>query len=206
MLLVFCRFTRKSCLMFRLLVIILLLSTLISCSKKEDGSNPPVVIPDVINGPVNELNVTPLDINTPNKGSVIISMNNTIYKVEFNATQQSQSNATLFFDSDSILTNDSREFANVGKDAIAYHPVAANEIAIHFKDGRKVSGSFDPVTTFTGVFAEQLISQWRDPADPTKPNQKAKDDIRNFIHRYSDKDGPGSDTSPVYLAVTVSKL
>ncbi|MEJ7679667.1 MAG: hypothetical protein WKG06_17765 [Segetibacter sp.] len=192
--------------MGRLLVLLLLLNALISCSKKEEGLLPPVVIPDIINGTINEIDVTPLNITTPDKGSLLISANNTIYKVEFNATDQSQYNAILFFESDTILTNDSREFANLGKDAIAYNPVAKNEITINFKDGRKISGMFDPGTSFGGVFGEQLISQWRDPSDPAKPNQKAKDDIINFIHLYADKDGPGSDITPIYLSVTVSKL
>ncbi len=190
----------------RLLVLLLLLTALISCSKKEEEQTPPVVIPDVINGTITEVNVTPLDITTPDKGSLLVSANNTIYKVEFNATDQLQSNATLNFESDTILTNDSREFANLGKDAIAYNPVAENEITIYFKDGRKISGGFNFNTSFGGVFGEQLISQWRDPGDPAKPNQKAKDDIRTFVQRYTDKDGSGPDITPVYLSVTVSKL
>ena len=192
--------------MRRLIVLLLLINALISCSKKEEELNPPVVIPDVINGSINEINVTPLDITTPDKGSLSISMNNTIYKVDFNATDQAQSNATLFFESDTILTEESREFANFGKDAIAYRPVGANKITINFKDGRKISGLFDPITSFGGVFGEQLISQWRTSNDPAKPNQKAKDDIRNFVQRYSDKDGPSSGNTPVFLSVTVSKL
>lgn len=188
-----------------LLVLLLVLNVLISCSKNEAGPTPPVVIPDIIYGVINEINVTPSDITTPDKGSLFISANNTIYKVEFNATDSSQSNATLFFASDTILTNDSREFANLGKDAVAYNPVADNEITISFKDGRKISGLFDLVTSFGGVFGEQLISQWREPNDPAKPNQKAKDDIRNFVRRYADKDGSGSGITPVYLSVTVTK-
>lgn len=192
--------------MYRLLVVLLLLNALISCSKKEEVPNPPLVIPDIINGIITEFNVTSLNITTPDKGSLLISMNNTIYKVEFNATDQPQSNAILFFKSDTILIDESREFANFGKDAIAYTPVGQNEIMINFKDGRKISGMFDLITSFGGVFGEQLISQWRDPGDPAKPNQKAKDDIRNFVQRYSDKDGPGPDITPVYLSVTVAKL
>ncbi|HEX8675730.1 MAG TPA: hypothetical protein VF700_00835 [Segetibacter sp.] len=191
--------------MRRIIVLLLLINALISCSKKEEALNPPVVIPDIINGAINEINVTPLDITTPDKGSLSISMNNTNYKVDFNATDEAKSNATLFFGSDTILTDESREFASFGKDAVAYRPVGANEITINFKDGRKISGRFDPITSFGGVFGEQLISQWRTSNDPAKPNQKAKDDIRNFVQRYSDKDGPGSGNTPVYLSVTVSK-
>ena len=190
--------------MYRLFALLLVLHALISCSKKQGIITPPVVIPDKITGVINEINITPLDITTPDKGSLLISANNTTYTVEFNSTDQLQSNATLYFKSDTVLTNDSRQFADLGKDAIAYNPVAANEIIIDFKDGRKISGSFDPFTTFGGVFGEQLISQWRDPADPAKPNQKAKDDIRNLVRRYSDKDGPGADNTPVYLSVIVS--
>lgn len=192
--------------MYRLLVLLFVLNALISCSKNEAGPTPPVVIPDIINGVINEINLTPSNITTPDKGLLLISANNTIYRVVFDATDQPQSNAILYFESDTILTDDSREFANFGKDAIAYNPVAENEITINFKDGRKISGMFDPYTSFGGVFGEQLISQWRDPGDPAKPNQKAKDDIRNLIRRYSDKDGPGTDITPVYLSVTVSTL
>ena len=191
--------------MCRFIVLLLLINALISCSKKKEELNPPVVIPDVINGAINEIKVTPLDITTPDKGSLLISMNNTNYKVDFNATDEAQSNATLLFESDTILTDESREFASFGKDAVAYRPVGENEITINFKDGRKISGLFDPITSFGGVFGEQLISQWRTSNDPAKPNEKAKDDIRNFVQRYSDRDGPGSGSTPVYLSVTVSK-
>lgn len=191
--------------MCRLIVILSFVASMISCAKKEDGTIPPAVIPDIINGFVTEVNVTPLNITTPDKGSFLISVNNTIYKVEFDAADEAQSNATFRFVTDTILTAQSREFANLGKDVIAYNPVAANQIEIRFNDGRKVSGQFTSYTSFGGVFGEQLISQWRDPADPSKPTQKAKDDILNFIHRYSDKDGPGADITPTYLLVTVSK-
>ena len=188
-------------------VLLLFLSALISCSKKEEAPpNPPVVIPDVINGVINEVNVTPVDITTPDKGSFLISSGNITYEVEFNATDDAQSNAILAFQSDTILTDRSRQFTNVGKDAVVYNPVAQNQMMIIFKDGKKISGVFDPTTTFGGVFGEQLISQWRTSNDPAKPNEKAKDDIRNFVQRYSDKDGPGSGNTPVYLLVTVSKL
>src|SRR5437868_9228081 len=107
------------------LVILFLLTALISCSKQKEETIPPALIPDIINGLINEIAVTPLNITTPDKGSFLISANNTIYQVEFNATDQAQSNAGLSFSSDSILTNESREFANFGKDVVAYNPVAA---------------------------------------------------------------------------------
>jgi hypothetical protein len=190
--------------MRRILFLLLAINSLVSCSK-EEATNPPVVIPDIINGLVNEIAVTPINITTPDKGSFSISANNTIYKVDFNATDQAQSNATFRFASDTVLTDASREFANLGKDVIAYNPVAPNEIEIRFTDGRKVLGSFDANTSFGGVFGEALISQWRAASDPAKPNQKAKDDIINFVHRYADKDGPGPGTAPTYVSVTVSK-
>src|SRR5205814_10086186 len=118
---------------------------------------------------------------------------------------QSQSNAILSFASDTILRDDSREFANLGKDAIAYNPVGPNEITISFNDGRKIFGWFDPNTSFGGDFGQDLISKWRDPTDPAKPNQKAKDDISKFVKFYSDIDGPGPGVTPVYLLVRVSK-
>jgi hypothetical protein len=159
----------------------------------------------MINGPILEVKVTPLNITTPDKGSLLISMNNTVYKVEFNATAQSQSNATLSFATDTILRDVSREFANLGKDAVAYNPVGPNEITVRFNDGRKVFGRFNDYTSFGGDFGQALISTWRDPNDPAKPNQKAKDDISKFVKLYSDIDGPGPGTSPVYLLVQISK-
>jgi hypothetical protein len=192
--------------MYRFLMFFLLLNTFVSCSKNDDGSSTPsVIIPDVINGVVTEFNLTPIDINTPDKGTFFIYANNSIYKVDFNAVDESASNATLIFGSDTILTDQSREFANLGKDAIAYNPVAENEILILFADGRKIDGVFDSYTSFGGVFGEDLISQWRDPNDPGKPTQKAKDDIINLVQRYADKDGPGPGTAPPYLFVKVSK-
>lgn len=197
--------TLKVCLM-RLLVFLLLITALISCSEKEEGTIPPAAIPDEIFGFVYEWNVTPLNITTPDKGFFLIIMNGTFYKIEFNATDQAQANATLRFAADTVLTDDSREFTNFGRDAIAYFPIKENEIEILFRDGRRVFGLFDVNNTiFSGTFGEQLISQWRTPGDPTKPNQKAKDDIRNLIRRYSDKDGPGPNVTPVYLSVTVSQ-
>jgi hypothetical protein len=191
--------------MYRFLVLFLVLSAVISCSKNEEVSSTPVVIPNVIDGAITEFNVTPLDINTPDKGTFFISANNTNYRVDFNAAAQAASNARLIFESDTILTDQSREFANLGKDAIAYNPVAENLISIFFDDGRKITGLFDFNTSFGGVFGEALISQWRDPSDPSKPTQKAKDDIINLVQRYSDKDGPGPETAPQYLFVKVSK-
>ncbi|MEP6596976.1 MAG: hypothetical protein ABJA71_13570 [Ginsengibacter sp.] len=191
--------------MYRFLIPLLVFNALISCSKKEAGSNPPVVIPDRIEGVITELDVTPINITTPDKGSFLISANNTSYKVDFNAVEQSQSNAELIFAYDTLLVNDSREFANLGKDAIGYSPLRANQITILIDSGRKVSGIFNPFTIFRGVFGQALISQWRDSNDPAKPNQKAKDDLTSFIERYSDKDGPGPNVTPTYLFVKVSK-
>ena len=192
--------------MRRLVGLFLVLNTFISCSKDDEmSSTPPVVIPDIINGFITEFTVAPIDINTPDKGTFFISAANTIYKVDFNAVAKSESNAILIFDSDTILTDKSREFANLGRDAVAYTPVAANEILVFFDDGRKIDGLFNSYTSFGGVFGENLISQWRDPGDPAKPTQKAKDDITNLVKRYGDKDGPGPETEPQYLFVTISK-
>ena len=190
--------------MIRQIVFLLVLTSLVSCSDKDNGQ-PAGVIPDMIHGPILEVNVTPLNITTPDRASLLISMNNTIYKVEFNAVMQSQSNATLSFASDTILRDDSREFANLGKDVVAYNPVGPNEITIRFNDGRKIFGWFDPYTSFGGEFGQALISTWRDPTDPAKPNQKAKDDISKFVKIYSDIDGPGPGITPVYLLVQVFK-
>jgi len=74
-----------------------------------------------------------------------------------------------------------------------------------FNDGRRVTGNFDLNTSFGGVFGQSVITEWRDPSDPTKPTQKAKDDIINLVHRYYDKDGPGPGASPQYLFAKVSK-
>ncbi len=195
----------KSYLMRRFVIFLLVLITLVSCSKNEVIPATPAVIPDIINGVITDLNVIPIDITTPNEGSFLISVNNTVYKVDFNAVEQSQSNAELVFTSDTLLINESREFADFGKNAIAYNPLRENEITIFFDDGRKISGQINSFTTFSGVFGEALISQWRDSNDPAKPNQKAKDDITGFIKRYSDKDGPGPGITPIYLFIKVSK-
>jgi hypothetical protein len=191
--------------MRRFLLAVLVLNVLVSCSKKEGPPTPPVVIPDVIDGVITEITVTPLDITTPDKGTFLVTANNTVYQVDFNTTGQPQSNAVITFASDTILTEDSREFANLGKDAIAYQPIAENTVTVSFHDGRKVAGSFYPLTSFGGEFGEQLIAQWRDVADPPKPNQKAKDDVREFVSRYEDKDGAGPGADPAYLIVTVTK-
>ena len=122
--------------MLRIVVILLVLTSSFSCSDK-DNDLPPVVIPDTINGVIMEINVTPINITTPDKGSLLISMNNTVYSVEFNAVNQSQSNATLFFASDTIIRDESREFSNLGKDAVAYNPVGPNEVTINMYDGKK---------------------------------------------------------------------
>jgi len=190
--------------MCRLLISLLILTASVSCSKNEKGL-PPAVIPDMINGIILDLHVTPLNITKPDKGSFTIFMTGTIYKAEFNAVPQSQSNAVLSFESDTILVAESREFANLGKDAVAYNPVAANEVTIRFNNGKKILGRFDLNTGFGGDFGETLISQWRNPNDPAKPNQKAKDDLSRFVKLYSDADGPGPGVSPLYLLVQVSK-
>lgn len=190
--------------MCRILVFFLVLTGSVSCSK-EDKPLPPVVIPDNITGVVLELNVTPTSITTPDKATVTVFVPNTTYRVQFNAVPQAQSNATLSFESDTILTDASREFSNFGKDAVAYNPVAVNEMTIRFNDGKKVVGTFNTGTSVGGAFGEQLISQWRSAGDPAKPNQKAKDDFRNFMKLYEDIDGAGPGTSPVYLFAEVSK-
>jgi hypothetical protein len=50
-----------------------------------------------------------------------------------------------------------------------------------------------------------VISTWRDDADPTKPNDKARADLKEFVRRYQDKDGSGPEGAPVYLNVTITK-
>ena len=191
--------------MGRLPVLLMMFGTFISCSKNHEGSPTPDIIPDIIEGVITEFNVTPIDINTPDKGTFFISANNSKYQVDFTAADQPGSNAILRFASDTILNDQSREFTNLGKDAIAYNPLKENDISILFHDGRRVTGTFDLNTSFGGVFGEALITQWRTPGDPAKPTQKAKDDIIKFVHRYADKDGPGPQTSPLYLSVKVSK-
>jgi hypothetical protein len=58
--------------MCRLLILFGVVSIFISCSKNEDGFVPPDIIPDIIDGVVTEFNVTPIDINTPDKGTFFI--------------------------------------------------------------------------------------------------------------------------------------
>lgn len=116
-----------------------------------------------------------------------------------------RSNGSLVFATYSILADNSREFGNLGKEMVGYYPVKSNQIEIRFTDGRKVFGLFDANTTFVGTFGEQLISQWRDPADPAKANEKAKNDITNLVRRYLDKDGPGPGSAPTYLNITVTE-
>jgi len=190
--------------MYRFLVFFILISTFISCSKNDGNAPPPVVIPDNLNGVITEFSLAPIDINTPDKGTFLISANNTIYKVDFNAAAESEANAILLFSNDTILTDQSRSLGNLGRDAIAYNPIRENEIFVEFNDGRKIDGLFTNYTSFGGVFGEDLINQWSDPNDPSKPTQKAKDDIINLVHRYSDKDGPGPETKPQPLLVTIS--
>ena len=189
----------------RRFLVLLLLITFGSCAKDDNGPTGTVVIPDVIEGVVTDFNVTPLDSITPDRGVFMVFAINNVYKVEFNAIAQLQSNATLEFATDTILNNESRAFANLGKDAISYNPVKDNEILLLFNDGRKITGTFNLNTNFGGVFGEALISRWRDPTDPAKPNQKAKDDIIHLVQRYGDKDGTGPETAPQYLFAKVTK-
>src|ERR1700741_1774946 len=95
----------------RLFAMIFLFSLLSSCSKNK-VTQVAVVIPDYINGEVAEFNLSPIDLNTPGKGTFFIFANNTKYKVDFNATTQAASNAILRFSSDTILNDQSREYAN----------------------------------------------------------------------------------------------
>lgn len=193
--------------MHRLLFVLVALITLISCSKNnDDNDNPPIEIPDIITGFATEFSVIPQDLTTPKTGVLLVAMNNTFYKVEFAAVPQSQHNAEIVFLSDSILTADSREFANFGQDIVAYTPVHENELELIFTDGRKVTAIFDNNTFFAGTFGQTTISLWRDGTDPLKPNQKAKDDIAELMRRYSDADGAGPETTPTYLSVKVSIL
>ena len=189
--------------MYRYLVLFILFSVFVSCSKNE-VTQVPFVVPDFINGEVSEFNLTPLDLNTPDKGTFTIFANNTKYRVDFNATTQAASNAILIFSSDTILTDQSREYANLGKDVVAYNPVADNQILVLFNDGKRIDGIFTANTSFGGVFGEAVISQWRTPGDPAKPTQKAKDDISNLVKRYNDKDGPGPDNArqPIFVKIS----
>jgi len=189
--------------MYRFLILFSVLMIFFSCSKDEEGTQGPAVIPAVIDGFVAELSLAPIDVNTPDRGGFYILANNTRYEVTFNAVANAASNAVVVFATDTILYDLSREFTNLGNDAIAYNPVSPNIIRVIFTDGRKVTGYFDPNTSFGAVVGAAVISQWRDPGDPTKPTQKAKDDIINLVHRYTDKDGPGPETGPQYVFAEV---
>ena len=125
--------------------------------------------------------------------------------MEFNAIAQAQSNATLSFVSDTIIRDDSRAFANLGVDVVAYNPVGPNEITIRFTNGNTIFGWFTGSTSFGGTFGQALISTWATPGDPAKPNQKAKTDISNFVGLYKDSNGPAPGVAPIYLSVQVSK-
>src|SRR5258708_796083 len=129
--------------MHRLFVFCMVVGGFISCSKNQGGSAPPDKIPDIIEGVITEFIVTPTDINTPDRGTFFINANNRRYQVDFTAAAQSASDAILRFASDTILNDQSREFTNLGRDAIAYNPLAPNEISILFNDGRRVTGTFD---------------------------------------------------------------
>jgi hypothetical protein len=186
-------------------IFILLLFVLAVSCKKNDDNDPQFVIPPLIQGSVKEFNVDPIDINTPDKGTMLVSMTGSIYKVEFNAAPQASANAVLSFQMDTLLTDDSREYANFGNDFVAWQFVRDNQVEVTLNDGRRVSAFFDFTSSFGGTFGESLISQWRTPGDPTKPNQKAKDDLRKFVRLYDDKDDDGPGTDPIYLSVQISK-
>ena len=189
--------------MARFLALFLVLG-IFSCSKNEVIQPPPAPIPGSFDGVINEIGLTPIDLNTPDKGTIYMAVNNTVYQIDFDATTQSASNAILKFATDTILNDQSREFASFDKNTIAYNPVSPNLITISFTDGNKITGVFTLNSSFGGVFGETLISTWRTPGDPGKPTQKAKDDIINLVERYSDKDGPGPETAPQYVFVKVS--
>ena len=189
--------------MIRLLLFFSVVLISFSCSKS-NKTLPAGVIPDVINGIIKDMSVTPVNLTTPGTGTFTVFTTGIIYTVEFNAVSQAQSNATLSFDTDSVLRTESREFANLGKDAIAYSPVGPNELIIRFHDGKKIIARFDANSSFGGVFGEQQIVQWRTPGDPAKPNQKAQDDIKKFVRLYADADGSGPGSAPVYLFVQVT--
>ena len=176
-----------------------------SCSKDDNPRPVTSMIPDVIDGVMDEINLITSDLNTPDKGVFFIYANNVRYEVEFSATSNAASNSLLLFETDTILTDQSREYSNLGADAISYNPVRDNKMTLTFNDGRKITGVFDVNTSFGGVFGQAIISQWRDPMDPTKPTQKAKDDLTRLVNHYRDKDGPGPQTTPQYLFARVTK-
>ena len=190
--------------MNRFFVLFFATTCVLSCSKKESAPSQDV-IPNEISGPISEMMVTPINISTPDKGYFLISMNNAVYQVEFDAVPKSQSNAVITFASDSIINKDSRAYANLGPDAIAYNPVGPNAIIMHFNDARRIDGIFNNQSGFGGTFGQSLIATWKDPSDPAKPNQKAKDDISKFVNLYADADGAGPNIAPVYLFVQVTR-
>lgn len=191
--------------MYRLLFLISVMVVFISCSKDHRPAPAPTPIPDEITGEVRDFTLTPIDLNTPDKGVLFISTIDSRYKVQFNAADGPAANARMSFKTDTILTDQSREYTNLGIDAVAYNPVADNQISIIFNDGREVNGIVDLATNFGGVFGQSVISQWRDPNDPSRPTQKAKDDFMNLIRRYDDKDGPGPGSVPQFLVVTITR-
>ncbi len=192
--------------MSRILIVLVVLSAFMSCNK-EDAPIPQTPIPDNIFGNVREIEVSPTDINTPDKGFMVISMQDALYKVQFNATTQAQSNATLFFENDTVLIKESREYGNFGVDAVAYNPVKPNAVIFTFSQGpKKIEGVFNANTSFGGTFGAQLISQWRKPNAPTEPTQQAFDDLMQFVGRYMDSNGNEPGITPTYLNVTVSRM
>lgn len=192
--------------MYRSVLVFVCASVLASCSKNETEI-PVTPIPDIIQGQIREIDVDPIDINTPDKATMVISMNDALYKVQFNVTTEQLSNATLFLASDTILVDESREFGNFGQDIVSYNPVGANEMIFDFPaGGKKIEGIFNFNTSFGGEFGKDQIAQWREANVPNKPNQKAKDDIRNFIRKYMDSNGAEPGIRPLFLSVSVSRL
>jgi hypothetical protein len=193
--------------MYRLTIVLAAICVLVSCSKSSAPPTTITPIPDIIIGQVREIDLRPVDINTPGQAFLVISMNDALYKVQFDATSQAESNATIFFATDTILVDESREFGNFGQDVVSYNPLYANELLIEFKEGgKRVSGEFNSNTSFGGTFGRDLISQWREASVPNKPNQKAKDDLQNLVRKYMDSNGDEPGIIPTYLAVTVSRM
>lgn len=192
--------------MRKIVIVFISWVALLSCKK---DSTPPTVtpVPDIIRGQVREIEVVPVDVNTPGQGSMVVQMNDALYKVQFNVTAQAQSNASLYFANDTLLADESREYGNFGQDVVAYSPLRENEILIEFSQGTKrIEGSVSFYTGFVGVFGRNQISQWRESNDPSKPNAMAREDIRNFISRYMDSNGDEAGMSPLYLSVSVARM
>lgn len=189
----------------RIVIAIIVLFHMISCGKDNTNQPPPPPIPATLTGIITEFQLAPVDLNTPGAGSFLILAENTLYKVDFNAASVTASNALIFIENDTILTDQSREFANLGPETVSYNPVKENEVTLSFNDGRKVEAVFTLNTSFGGTFGADVINQWRTPGDPTKPTQKAKDDLINLVRRYRDKDGPGPDITPQHLVATISR-